>query len=382
MREKVKTGDEKAKSIRKDPRTEGITKQVLLVTGREVLGACKKGDLYVVKKAVEQGFDINQRIDDDITAEDGRTAMKSDATPLIEASRSDRVQIVRYLIENRADLEGTDSRGNTPLICAAFCQAAKEAAMVLIDAGADVNAVNNEGNSVLGVAFPGDTSDRVEIFEPDFLRSLLDAGADINGVNPENNKRHIENIIIDDPTIEDENQLKVCAYIDTLKVVAEKCDCDDQTAFEIAIRTGDIGKVRELIGRVDLDKSYDGFLPTQISLRYGHREITVLLMDGGADINAICKWDTDLMHMAIWDGEIEIVRELLTRGFDPNMEDHEGSVPLSIACLKNREEIARLLLEHGADPNIGEIDGGYPIDYAKEYNYESLVALLKEHGAN
>lgn len=54
------------------------------------------------------------------------------------------------------------------------------------------------------------------------------------------------------------------------------------------------------------------------------------------------------LHIAIQNGNIEIVRTLLADGCDLDARNADGLTPLDLAVKLNQDEIVRLLLEHGA----------------------------------
>jgi ankyrin repeat protein len=47
----------------------------------------------------------------------------------------------------------------------------------------------------------------------------------------------------------------------------------------------------------------------------------------------------------------------------------------------DRINVARQLLAHGADPNLSNLDGMTPLKVAQELEYLDIVALLKQAGA-
>jgi hypothetical protein len=54
------------------------------------------------------------------------------------------------------------------------------------------------------------------------------------------------------------------------------------------------------------------------------------------------------LHIAIQNGNIEIIKSLLADGCDVHARNNEGLTPLDLATTLNSEEIVHLLLEHGA----------------------------------
>ena len=60
-----------------------------------------------------------------------------------------------------------------------------------------------------------------------------------------------------------------------------------------------------------------------------------------------------LLHWAVWNNRIEMVRFLLSKGADPNLHNQfNGRSPIIISCEDDSDaEILRLLLKYGGDPN-------------------------------
>lgn len=82
---------------------------------------------------------------------------------------------------------------------------------------------------------------------------------------------------------------------------------------------------------------------------------------------------------AISDRDIQLVRQLLESGLDPNTLDHDGWPAISLAIDVEADAFAQngdserlhpsaalvsLLLEFGADPNLCSREGRSPLDYA------------------
>jgi ankyrin repeat protein len=72
-------------------------------------------------------------------------------------------------------------------------------------------------------------------------------------------------------------------------------------------------------------------------------------LDQGADPNAT--YSTSPLIVAAAGGNAEMVRLLLQRGADPNLDSEQGSPVLFRAAQYGHSEVVSLLLEAGADPN-------------------------------
>ena len=79
---------------------------------------------------------------------------------------------VKALIEAGADVNAKDDEGKTALIYAAIYNHTPEVAKALVEAGAEINAKDNEGRTALSWAACN--------HNPQVLKALVEAGADVN----------------------------------------------------------------------------------------------------------------------------------------------------------------------------------------------------------
>ena len=112
---------------------------------------------------------------------DVNSKSRADRFALIEAVTRNRVEVVRLLVQSRADLEVSDENGTTPVGFAAMHlreleNSDPEVLRILVEAGADVNRKNKDGFLPMHAAVVSKHIEGVEL--------LIKAGADVNVEDP------------------------------------------------------------------------------------------------------------------------------------------------------------------------------------------------------
>jgi ankyrin repeat protein len=153
--------------------------------------------------------------------------------------------------------------------------------------------------------------------------------------------------------------------------------------FEAAAM-GQIERVRGLLEKKpELIHAYspDGW--TALHLNFGNAEVVKLLLDKGADINAVSKnrlTATPLQGAAAM-RNVDLARLLIGRGANVNCRGEEGTSPLHEAAGNGDIELAKLLLAGGADVKAKDDKAKTPLAIAMEYKQPEIAKLLREHGA-
>jgi ankyrin repeat protein len=144
------------------------------------------------------------------------------------------------------------------------------------------------------------------------------------------------------------------------ELAAARSDLD---VFEAAA----VGNLERLRALLDDDPSLasawssDGFTPLHFAAFFGHPAAARLLAQRGADLEARSTneqfaLDARPLHSAAAAGQREVCEVLLDAGADVNAVQHGGYTALLEARQNGNEELARLLLERGADPTA-RLDG-------------------------
>lgn len=205
--------------------------------------------------------------------------------------------------------------------------------------GADVNAKNSDGATVLLIAAAEGHTELVKL--------LIDKGADVN--------TH---------------------------------DKYGQTPLLVAAPIGNIEIVKLLVNKgADINaKGKDGWTPLMAAVTTGGLfEMAKYFVDRGADVNAKNKDGlTALMEAAI-SGNIEIVKLLVDKGADVNAKNKDGRTALMTASMATyqggRVEIVKLLIDKGADIHAKTPQGLSALLYAIYYKWPQITNLLLSQGA-
>ncbi|KAM4731700.1 protein TANC1-like isoform 3-T3 [Anableps anableps] len=124
-----------------------------------------------------------------------------------------------------------------------------------------------------------------------------------------------------------------------------------------------------------------GVSPLFCAVRQGHWQIAELLLQHGADINISDKQGRTLLMVAACEGHLSTVEFLLSKGASLTSMDKEGLMPLSWACLKGHKNVVQFLVEKGAVIDHTDKNGRTPLDLAAFYGDAEIVQYLVERGA-
>jgi len=326
--------------------------------------------------------------------------------PLINAARNADREVVRRLVQEKADVNATEPDGTTALHWASYRDDV-ESAELLIKAGANVNAANDLGATPLWTASLNGSAAMV--------RRLLQAGANPNAT-----------------LLLGETPLMVAARSGNADVVQQLVTrganvnaraTRGQTAlmWAVAQKHPDVVKVL-LANRADVHTrseswnqmeavsphgvpEYNREIPygkntaLMFAARVGDLESARLLVAAGANVNDEDAWGISVVTLATHSGFVDLVEFLLDKGADPN-RSAAGFAPLHEAIMRRDEPLVRTLLAHGADPHAPlqawtptrrqssdlhfepELVGATPYWLAARFWEPNVMRLLVELGAD
>lgn len=344
--------------------------------------ACLINKSESVKLLLELGADIN-------------AVDVNDCTSLMYVAKSNNAKIAKLLLSNpNINLEQKDCRG-----CTAVQIAAKNKSLnvisLLIEAGADINSIDYEGESILSRSFKNNTIDELFYY-------LIRKGININYIN-----KYGESILM---LAVKHGQLDIVERL--IKMGAKETYINDKSPFIIAAENNKTRLVELLLqsqkisedeyinaiiasskkGNIDatsilIEKSSNPGKMAFIALIYAcignNLDMIHLCMDYNCDINKAWRFGFTPLLFACYLNSDKAVAQLIAYEADINQADEDGITALMYAASKNNTAIINLLLRNGADKNVKDKNGKTFKDYLKildNRNYhELLIDKAKKH---
>jgi len=305
----------------------------------------------------------------DVVSETGFTA-------LIIASAHGHSDAIKYLLTDAgADVNAMHETRVTPLMYAAASGHVEAMTLLLNEGKVDVNEMHTNGGSALLEAATGGAGEA--------MKFLLSRGA-----NPD---------IVDDDGVT------------PLHAVTSKGDYEGTVALMEALKKK-LGP-EEVKAHINLP-SHSGGTAVMFAAAGGHPKCTTLMIDEGADVDAIAMATPGYLdklaqmieegtvdpnqdphvdgvtavHVAAEEGHLECVEILVAAGAKVTTIDDEERTPLLLAVKGNYGEVASALVRAGADPNTPYVD-----EDGESHNLlmDSIIVenadfslLLIEHGSD
>lgn len=305
-------------------------------------------------------------------------AQQTSGASFHQAIRANDLVALRALVAEHGANE-KDSIGMTPLMfSAAF--GTRDAANLLLKAGADVKAASHAGLTALHVAWR----------DEGLVRLLITRGADVNaktqqGLTP---------------------LLAAASAVGTVDVVRlllasgaaiDEADANGLTPLTAAASVGNGAAARVLLARGANPTAYAPGIgvktatPLMGAANSGDVGLTRLLLarkppldvqssdrDGTTKHGPVLYGEVTALHLATAAASVEVVRLLLDAGARVDPVDVRGTTPLTWAVATDRPEpaLVRLLLARGASPSSTSKLGETPRDWARKYQNPAVFDAL------
>jgi uncharacterized protein len=126
--------------------------------------------------------------------------------------------------------------------------------------------------------------------------------------------------------------------------------------------------------------SVDGFQGLGLAAFFGQVEVVEYLIKSGAKVNIPSSnpMHVQPLHSAVAAHHMQISEMLLEAGANVNAVQQDGYTPLHVAAANGQIEMVQLLLCFGAKKNVHLDDGRTPPDLAREKDHPEIIALLEE----
>ncbi|XP_028131929.1 uncharacterized protein LOC114327487 [Diabrotica virgifera virgifera] len=353
---------------------------------KELLAVVNGDDLNRVKALVSQGASLE--------AKDN-----SDNTPLHNACNNGHVKVVEYLVEEGASLKVKNKDGETPLHVAAQHDSILEVIEFILNRDlSGINDITNNGRTPLHLAIQGN--------KPSTVKLLLKKGASI-AVKDKNGKTPLALAIQEDYTnivqmieqiqsdldeelltaVQDGNLNKVEGLV-SQNANVNTTDIYSWTPLHWAAFKDRLEIARFLIEKgADInaaDKGPYGKRPIHVAAENNNKDIIEFFLGKKAGINDTDKQGYTPLHYAAWRGRLEVTQLLVDRKANINAADTStaGKKPIHVAAENNNENIIGFLLSKGVSIDDADKNGRTPLHYAAEFDQFEVAKFLIEKGAD
>ena len=337
-----------------------------LVAGRAAPAHGATPDAVALSEAATAGNWVRVRalVASGLKGEDVNALDRDGTRPLHWAVRADEAEVVELLLKAGADAAARNRLGLTPLYLAAT-NGNGRIVRALLDRGADPHQVERSGETILMVATRSGNADAI--------RALLERGANPNATEPQLQLTAL--MIAADAGATDavrvllEHKAAIHPRSRAGSAPARKMPCKGQTGCG----SHGAGIVRGGLPEQGYQPPIPGDMTAlMFAAREGHVDAARLLLDAGAELQAVDKNGITPLLMAISNNRISMARLLIERGADIHVKDWYGRTPLFAAVeMRNVDlhyttfeqmvtradraamlDFIAFLLEKGAKPNI------------------------------
>eukprot|EP00803_Ostreobium_quekettii_P006073 evm.model.scf_554.3 EVM.evm.TU.scf_554.3 scf_554:45299-63774(+) len=363
--------------------------------------AANKNSTRVARALINAGAAVN------LLTQDGKT-------PLHFATEKGHSLMTDLLLVGGADWAvRTVIRAQTALHLAAN-RNAPIVALLLIRAGADVNALNDEWQTPLHIAA---VNGQIGVAAVLMMAGANQSAVDKYGSMPkdiicdddfapemckdEDRRRLMELLIpVEPPKAEDDEEalLQLAgtpasnssaqganALLDKGVNANACCNTFNGTALHEAAHSNNAPVAQALIAAgADIDAMDAPFQNTPLHdcARWNSSEVLEALIKAGAGLNAANVLGETPLHVAAMWGSTEVADLLIANKALVNVSDSTGEHPLHSAAHGNSRGVAALLIEGGAKLNAQNFHGDTPLHLAAAYGRLGLAQMLMESGAN
>ncbi|KAA8543181.1 hypothetical protein F0562_021324 [Nyssa sinensis] len=275
---------------------------------------------------------------------------------LISASMNGNSYIASALIEAGAELNSRDSDGQS-LLSLAIRSGDIDVLQLLIESGCTID------NSIDLFLHDAAAMDRVDLIE--VLCLGFGDNIDVNSIDScGRTALHVAAI---------RGHVDVLRFLVSMGGDPDVADCNGWTPLHCASAEGQGEAVEFLLTKCSTYVKYaltkDGKTAFAVAVDKGHSHLYDMLHLG------------DLLHRAARIDDVHGMKNSLAEGAKVNSRDQNGWTPLHRAAFKGRIESVKLLLNHGAQVDLVDDAGYTPLHRAVEAGHVQVALCLIAHGA-
>lgn len=365
--------------------------------GTPIVVASIRGDVRIVRDLIAAGADVDppaptpEAIKGPLLKVIAARGTLNYAPPLVHAAGLGHVQVVGELLKAGADLNRTDSHGQT----------AYDVARRNNHVGV-VRLLKEAGAATPGTARPVDLYMAAEAGDVAGIDQALAGGIALDGRSGESPEGLAALLAGQKPqdlagallgALQGENPALMSALESDAAALREGAAWHEgMTALMVAAKEGQLAAVRSLlasgakVGERSTDTFHAGYTALHYAAGGGHVEVMRALLDAGADPSAAA---ADVLgeptcapiHAAAEAGHLDAVRLLLERGANAN-DQTGGDTPLARAACGGHHEVIRLLLNAGAAPGAPDGSGRTALHNAAANGEVETAKLLLARGVD
>nr|XP_023650357.1 ankyrin-3-like [Paramormyrops kingsleyae] len=358
------------------------TTRALLKAGADIYALDEHSEMPL-KLAVRNGHLSAARA----IVEEEAKSFKNRRTFLHMAAMQDDCSLVQTLLKSGSVVDAKDDERKTALLHAVN-RGFEKTARVLLEAGAKVNwniveaAFSLGGQSMVNVLLKHTKQVSPSTLKAALFKAvqrnldgvvdvLVDRGADVNALNK---LRYTPLLLAAELGNEEASRALICK-----KASVEEKLPNRNSALHLAVQSGSLNITKLLLER-GLDVNVVGaqeHTPLHLAARHNRHSLVGVLLHAGARVNAAGAKGLTALHMACQESHPESVSELLKGKVDIHAQDGQARTALHWAAARADPSVIHMLLSAGANVNTADKEKRMPLHLATmEGRAEVVLALL------
>lgn len=255
---------------------------------------------------------------------------------LAKARKIDRY-IFEMFVKKGANLESTDSFGETPLMTLASVGTSLDGVQFLIGAKTNVSAQNKFGRTALmSAAFTKNES---------VIKALLASGAQLEQRDKEGNTVLIAVVKTGTGAGDEEKKLNVIKLLLKEGASPNAKNGEGNTVLHEAVISQSF-LILEYLTSLQLDfnaRNNKQVTALDQAIINENWEATKILLTVETDINGLDKYGSTRLHSAILNNKVELIKLLLNAGANKNVKDKYGKSAVEFAISLGNDEVIQVL---------------------------------------